>query len=84
MNRDTRYLKRERWDDGDGFDLSMRQCASLWAAAPSGSRRQRAALAWLRRKSPTRAAECAERSRESDASLARKLDAIDAPNGGAT
>jgi len=43
MNRDTRYLKRERWDDGDGFDLSLRQCARLWAAAPSGSKRQRAA-----------------------------------------
>ena len=75
MNRDTRYLKRERWDDGDGFDLSLRQCARLWAAAPSGSKRQRVALAWLRRKSPAQAAECAARLQESDESLARKAAA---------
>lgn len=69
---DSKYFKREHRRSADGFDLSLRKAAWLWARTPSGSKMQRVALAWLRRKSPAEAQACEAASHESDASLARK------------
>lgn len=77
MNSDTRYLKREtRRPEAALSDLSMRSRARVFAAAPSGSKLQRVALAWLKRKCPTcgRAAEA--QSAEHNESLARKAAAL--------
>ena len=73
MTSDTRYLKRETArPEAACSDLPLRSRARVFAAGPSGSKLQRVALNWLKRKCPTcgRAAEA--QSSEHDASLARK------------
>ena len=76
MNSDTRYLKRATGrPEATLSDLPLRSRARVFAGGPSGSKLQRVALAWLKRKCSAcgRAAEA--QSAEHDASLARRAAA---------